>query len=239
MTTDQVAPKPKDIIVNFVLDESSSMTNCCEATISAFNEYVQNLAEGEKKDGSPKYFLSLTKFNTDRVDVVCAAQEISKVSSLNRQTYVPAAMTPLYDAIGRSIEATGDYLSTTEKDLGVLCVILTDGEENSSKEFTRDKIFQLIKKKESEGWQFLYLGTDHDAWKASGQIGIVHTNTASFRKENIGPVAHAMSIGTQAYASSGARSSNNWMADNIKNPEDHGIETKEQEEKADPYAWTS
>jgi hypothetical protein len=64
-----------------------------------------------------------------------------------------------------------------------MCTIMTDGEENSSREYTRAAIFKLITDKEKEGWAFAYLGANQDAWAASESIGIHRRNSANYQAD--------------------------------------------------------
>jgi len=62
----------------------------------------------------------------------------------------------------------------------VLCIIMTDGEENSSKEYTRKKVFSLIKAKEKDTWSFVYLGADQDAWSNAKGLGLLKGNVMAY-----------------------------------------------------------
>ena len=159
-------------IVNFILDETGSMTSCRSQTISGFNEYIKTL---QKKAGN--ILMSLTKFNSEKVEIVYAATPIKKVPELTEATFSPAALTPLYDAIGQTIRA----VEKESEKAKVLMVIMTDGYENASKEFVQKTIFDLIKKKQDEDdWTFVFLGADQDAWEAGQKLGLHRGNVMSF-----------------------------------------------------------
>ncbi|MCH7641347.1 hypothetical protein IID22_04065, partial [Patescibacteria group bacterium] len=87
---------PKRVMVNFVLDESGSMSAVRESTISAFNEYVNTL----KQEKTNTIKMTLTKFNSDKINRVYLNTPIAAVPELNRGSYNPASTTPLYDAVG-------------------------------------------------------------------------------------------------------------------------------------------
>jgi len=80
-----------------------------------------------------------------------------------------------------------------------LCVILTDGEENASKEYSRAQIFDMIKAYENEGWTFLYLGANHDVWAAGEDLGIGGDNLISFCRANINHTFDQLSQATADY----------------------------------------
>jgi len=159
----------KKMFVSFVLDETGSMMDVKEQTISGFNEYVDTL---KKEADSKKVRFTLTKFNSDKVEIVHDSVKMSKVAHLNSETYQPAALTPLYDAIGKTIRSLEKNLKSKKKRAKALVVIQTDGCENYSKEFNRADIFKLIDEKKKDGWTFAFLGADQDAYAASRKIGI-------------------------------------------------------------------
>lgn len=165
--------KKGKLFVSFVLDETGSMISCKEQTIGGFNEYIKGL----QNKGNDILF-TLTKFNTDKIDIIHDSVDIKDVLLLNDDTYIPAACTPLYDAIGRTVRSLEK--ETKGKKGGVLMVIQTDGLENASKEYTRDGIFNLITEKKKDGWTFAFLGADQDAWATSQFLGISKGNTLSY-----------------------------------------------------------
>jgi|SRR3990172_1726418 len=197
---------PKKTLVNFILDESGSMDCCRDATISGFNEYLKTL---NKIKGNVSF--SLTKFNSTKVDTVYVNKSIKDIVDLSRDTYIPDACTPLYDAIGSMVTKVGN----DAKNKKVLTIIMTDGQENSSKEYTREKIVNLIKEKESEGnWSFVYLGANQDAWLVGQSIGITsQANTFTYDPTKINAVMTNISKGTLAYATSLDMTTDNFCKD--------------------------
>lgn len=168
----------RKMLVNFLLDETGSMSDNTEVTISGVNEYITTLKNTQKKEGGQILF-SLTKFNSEKIDLMHVAKPIEKVEHLTSKTYAPANNTPLYDAIGDTIKKVSEELVKHAKLVipKVLFVILTDGEENSSHEYTKAKIAEMIKEKEKENWTFIYLGAKQDSWADAQMIGVATGNT--------------------------------------------------------------
>ena len=195
-----MAKRKNKVVVNFILDETSSMHSVWDSTIDGFNEYLSTLKSDEKVN----FLFSLTKFNSDKVDVVNVCDPVSKIKELTRDTYRPAAMTPLYDAIGQTVIETEKRLKEIKGKPSVLCVIQTDGYENCSREYNLEKIRSLITEKERDGWTFLYLGANQSAWEAGTMIGIAASNTASYSNTDSSSDAVFDSLGevTLNYASS-------------------------------------
>jgi len=156
----------RSILINFVLDKSGSMSSIREATISGFNEFKNDQAA---EDGNA--FFTLTLFDT-LFETVCEAVPIREVPDLDHRSYEPGGMTALYDAIGHTIRVSDDFVAANKPDQ-VLFVIMTDGEENSSREFTRDRIFQMIQDRQNlASYEFIYLGANQDSYASGHDMGM-------------------------------------------------------------------
>jgi len=186
----------KKTFVAFLLDETGSMNECKQATIEGYNEYVKTL-----KEDNGRYRFSLTKFDSEHITPVYDKVKLDEVEPLTDETYRPGALTPLYDAIARVIKAT----EKTVKKEQVLVVILTDGLENASHEYTREAVFSLIKDKEKEGWEFLYLGSNQDAWKVASSIGIKQDTSATYQPGQEKLAFAAAAASTRSYSKGGSQ----------------------------------
>lgn len=180
--------------VTLILDETGSMQSCKGAAIAGVNEYLKTL----KQMSEPVRF-TLTLFNSGKLEVRYGNVPVAQVADLTEQTYQPSQSTPLYDAIGLTLTVAGHEAQGESKKL---CVILTDGLENASREYTRDGIARLIKDQEAKGWTFVYLGADHDAWAAGGDLGIAGDNTVQFCRRDTGRTFDRLSEATSTYLSS-------------------------------------
>src|SRR5690606_6648700 len=115
--------------------------------------------------------------STPRTRLRCSSDgiPIQEVTDLDRDSYIPRATTPLLDAVGRLI-ARCDYNIRSCSHAGMpeenqVVVVITDGLENASREFSRQAIFDLITKRREQGWVFLFLGADQDVWAEGGRFG--------------------------------------------------------------------
>jgi uncharacterized protein YegL len=102
-----------------------------------------------------------------------------KLKQINNNSYNPEASTPLFDAMGFSINKLKQTLQN-QTDYNVLVTILTDGEENASKEFESNEIKRLVEELKQNRWTFTYIGTDHDVNKIASSLSI--NNTMVFKK---------------------------------------------------------
>jgi Mg-chelatase subunit ChlD len=98
---------------------------------------------------------------------------------LNNESYRPDSLTPLFDAMGFAINKLKQYLNG-KSDYNVLVTVLTDGEENASKEFSGMAIKSLVEELQQNRWTFTYIGTDHDVEKIAISLSI--KNTMVFEK---------------------------------------------------------
>lgn len=156
--------------ITIILDRSGSMSSVATDTIGGFNRFL-----ADQKSAPGEAMLSLNQFDHE-YEAVYRAIDIKSAPDLTASTFVPCGNTALLDAIGRGIVETGKRLgdlADDQKPEHVIFVILTDGHENASKEFTRQKIFDSIKHQtEKYNWKFLFLGANQDAIAVGATIGI-------------------------------------------------------------------
>lgn len=169
------------MIVVFLLDETGSMGSVRDATISGFNEYIDTLAKR-----TPDALLSLRLFSSEKYAILAQLTPIALAPRLSYKTYQPDGGPPLYDSIARLVRETETAVGPIEPPPEVLFVIMTDGEENASREFNRDRIFALITQKEEQGWSFVYLGANQDAWKVGASIGVNQARSMQYDASNTG-----------------------------------------------------
>jgi hypothetical protein len=170
----------RTILINFVLDKSGSMDVIRDATISGFNEFKNTQAA---EDGDA--FFTLTLFDTEFA-TVCQAVPMREVPDLDYASYAPGGMTALYDAIGHTMRITDDFAAANKPDQ-VLFVIMTDGEENASREFDRGRIFQMIQDRQKLAeYEFIYLGANQDSYATSQQIGMHANRSVDYAADSAG-----------------------------------------------------
>jgi hypothetical protein len=170
--------------ISFVLDRSGSMFSVREDTIGGVNQFLkaQQAATGEAN-------LTLAQFD-HQYEIVHNGLRIQDVPELKKSTFVPRGQTALFDAIGKTIIATGarlEKLPEAERPVQVIFVILTDGMENHSTEFTADKIKSMIQhQSEVYNWDFVFLGANQDAICTGTAMGIHAGNAMDFAADEVG-----------------------------------------------------
>jgi uncharacterized protein YegL len=162
------------ILINFVLDKSGSMDVIRDATISGFNEFKNDQA---REDGSA--FFTLTLFDT-RFDTVANAIPVADIYDLTHDTYRPGGTTALYDAIAHTMRLTDEFVAEHHP-RQVLFVIMTDGEENASREYRREQIFEMIRdRQDTAGYDFIYLGANQDSFAVGRAMGLREGRTMNY-----------------------------------------------------------
>jgi uncharacterized protein YegL len=159
--------------ITVVIDKSSSMGQHVRPTIDGFNKF---LTEQRKIEGEAK--LSVIQFN-DRVEVDCEAIALGDVEELSERTYTPSGMTAMNDAIATAIlraKARFGRLSEEDRPEKTIFVIITDGDENSSKEFPGNeglnRVKAMIEQQQTDGWKFIFLASNLNAVQLADGYGI-------------------------------------------------------------------
>lgn len=171
-------PRPDYTDVTLVLDRSGSMNSVREATIESFNGFLES-----QKHGAGVATISLIQFD-DQYEPVYAVRPIAEAPPLSRKTYQPRGSTALLDAIGRTIEETGQRYAAmpeAERPGAVVFVTLTDGFENASTQFTMARINERIAhQRDVYGWQFVFLAANQDAIATAAGMGIAAAQAVTF-----------------------------------------------------------
>jgi uncharacterized protein YegL len=162
-----------------LLDRSGSMESVRAETISGYNHFVK-----EQREAGDNASLTLVQFDSGGIDTLQEMTPIKAVPDLNSDTYQPRGMTPLLDALGRTIESTGKQLAAIPEDNRpdkVVFVVITDGQENASHQFTKAKIAEMIGLQEGAyKWNFVYLGANQDAFVEARGMNINVATAAAF-----------------------------------------------------------
>ena len=156
-----------------ILDKSGSMSSIAKAAIAGFNETVGGIRSAQERfKDTQEHFVSLMIFCDCEKTMVYDMVPVDKVKDLTSREYRPCCCTPLYDAMGISINALHKAIKDKEDATAVVTVI-TDGLENASKEYSGQAIKALVERmKDEEGWNFAYIGTNQDVEATSASLSI-------------------------------------------------------------------
>jgi hypothetical protein len=165
--------KPVDSLfgdkIVFILDESGSMQSIKNDIVGSINHFISK--QKKLKTERPAYF-SLVKFN-ETVNNVVSNIDLKQTTSLKEEDYRPNGCTALYDAIGQTIDR---FRYETD----VLLVVITDGEENSSKAYSLKQVKDMLEEKQqNRNWSYVYLCNDLSTEKQGNSLGFANSGYAS------------------------------------------------------------
>lgn len=171
-----------------ILDRSGSMSKVCDDTIGGFNTFLE---EQKKVPGTAT--MTLVQFN-GTCETTYNDVPLEHIAPLNRLNYVPSGWTALNDALGNTIDMVGLKLASMpekERPSKVVVVVITDGEENQSRDFAGFNGLAKVKEKvkhqtDKYSWSFSFLGANIDAFSTGVSYGITLANVISYTSNNVG-----------------------------------------------------
>ena len=148
--------------IMILMDGSGSMETLRTGVIDGVNKFVAS-----QKEAKGRALFSLAQFDSVgislRYNTIYDFRDIQEVPKLTRETYVPNGGTPLLDATSKAVKEFGAKLAAipeSHRPGKVILVIVTDGEENSSRDTTRAQVKEMLKhQQEKYNWQVVYLGS--------------------------------------------------------------------------------
>ena len=161
----------EEMDIVFLLDRSGSMGGTEDDTIGGYNSYIK-----EQKKNNVRV---TTVLFDNEYELLNDRTPINKVKELTRENYYVRGSTALLDAIGRSIT----YIDS-KKSKKAIFIITTDGYENASREYSKDKIRDMIKS--HDNYEFMYIGADIDSYSEGTSLGISKKNISNYRKDRKG-----------------------------------------------------
>ena len=176
----------------FILDRSGSMSGLASDTIGGFNSMISK----QKKEEGECYvttvlFDSMVETLHDRV-------KLSEIKEMTDKEYFVRGSTALLDAIGSTIKHIGNihkYVREEDVPAHTIFVITTDGMENSSREYSSDKVKKMIEKKKGKGWEFIFLGANIDAVETAKHFGIAKENAVNYHCDAKGTALNFDGVG--------------------------------------------
>lgn len=178
--------------IAFVIDRSASMSPLTEATINGFNSFID-----EQRTQPGEATVTMTLFN-HVVDIEARSVPLDTIKKMDYQTYRTGGNTAMNDAIAMTINDVGERLSVmdeSDRPSKVVVVIITDGEENHSKIYTRDQVADMIKhQKEKYGWDFVFMGANIDVQATAMSMNIDLSNAGAFAATTVGVAENYRSI---------------------------------------------
>lgn len=201
----------KAMKVAMIVDRSGSMESIESATVEGLNAFIFE----QKQSSGIEVSLQIVQFDNVYEQVysgpVAGAPRftLSETPKTGEFRFEPRNNTALRDAIGKTIVSVGEELGALaeeQRPSKVVIVIMTDGMENASKEFSASRIAEMIKhQQEIYNWQFQYLGANQDAVAVGATMNIPAANSVMYAASNAGTrsVMASVSRNTQNYGITG------------------------------------
>jgi uncharacterized protein YegL len=169
-----------------ILDASGSMERLKQDVIGGFNQLV-----GAQKEGSGDCVISVVQFSSfGQQKTIVQRKPIKHAAHLTNATYRVSGWTALRDAMGSVIDKVGNRLAETlesERPDNVIIAVITDGEENHSREYSAARIREMVTRQQDEyNWTFIFVGTNQDAVLEGMKLGITEGTTATFYNSPVG-----------------------------------------------------
>jgi len=195
--------KEPNILVDLIVDRSSSMYHQTKDVIKGINEYL----DGLRQDKENRILVSLTLFD-DQIETPYVLTPIAEVPVLDDSVYFPRGCTALNDAVGITLNRLERHIREYKEEPKVLVVILTDGLNNVTREFKAGEIQKKISDldREKDNYTIVYLGSHADAWAVGQSLGISGGSSMSFDQNNLVGTMRGMSTATSNYARSREKS---------------------------------
>lgn len=168
----------------FIIDKSGSMSGLESDTIGGFNSMLK------EQQAAPGEAIVTTVLFDHEYELLHDRLDIQAIAPLTDKDYTVRGNTALNDAVGKTINKISQAHRHTSEDYRaekVLFVIITDGEENASREYSEDKIREMIERqKQKYGWEFIFLGANMDAVKEADKYGIAADRAQNYRADSCG-----------------------------------------------------
>lgn len=167
---------------NYILvigDRSGSMADKLTDAVGGYNSFIR-----EQKKLNKKVFVTLVLFD-DRYEILYDKMDCKNIADIGTEKWGAIGSTALLDAMGKGISSFTNGLSAEDiENSNFFVVIITDGEENSSREWNKDKIKHLISDKEAKGWNFIFLAKDMEAIHDAHTYGLSAGSTYTYNAED-------------------------------------------------------
>lgn len=217
------APVTADIYHVFVLDKSGSMSSTRKQTLDGINTSIEGIKEDATNTPDIEHHFSLITFSDpDKIELVFWNKPIDEINKMSPEDYVPGGGTALLDAIGTTITRieTDKEIAPKikEKTAQVLLTVLTDGEENVSKEYKFDQIQDKVKGLQDDkenGWTVTYIGASPQTMATATSMGFAMTNTQVYDSSAVGTQSmyDNLKVARSSYSMSSAKGLKKCSAD--------------------------
>ena len=157
-----------------ILDESGSMSSIYKETLQSINEVLGGIRKNQEEHPEQRHNATLVTFEGNGISGVKTRRDrvpIEKIDNLTEKDYRPGGCTPLYDAMGQTLNRLEGLVAEGDK---VMATIITDGYENASEEYSGKTVKALVSRLREKGWVFAYIGANQDAVEVARDLNIAN-----------------------------------------------------------------
>lgn len=166
-----------------ILDKSGSMECIRQAAIDGFNETLNGIKKAQERFAdTQEHYVSLVAFCACEMKQIFDKVPVTEAKPLTADDYQPCCCTPLYDAMGFTLNGMRKHVKAID-DAVVVVTIITDGLENASKEYNGKSIKELVEQLKGEGWTFTYMGANQDALEVAERMSIRNSRNFDYSNE--------------------------------------------------------
>lgn len=180
------APLQTTVFNLIIIDESGSMSSLSQQTVSGCNEVLNTIRSAEKSNPNVRQLVSIYLFQSNAENpshYLFKNVPIAKVRNVTPDDYRPWGGTPLLDAVGMTLTDV-EAVASTHVDAVGLVTVITDGEENSSRHYTYNKVASIISRLKEMGWTFNIIGANIDVVALGKSLAV--DNTMKFQASSVG-----------------------------------------------------
>lgn len=168
-TSNESCSEVKHIHNLIILDESGSMQSIYRPALTGVNETLQTIRNAQMDHEEQNHSVSLIAFDSGHYNRIYNNIPSEKAVDITKDQYRPEGCTPLYDAMGRSINELRPHVNAGDV---VLVTVITDGYENASREYNGKAIKSLVEEMKNQGWVFTYIGANQDVEAVAASMSI-------------------------------------------------------------------
>lgn len=155
-----------------ILDESGSMSSIYKETLQSMNEVLGGIRKNQEEFPEQQHFVTFVTFEGHGIEGIKVRRDrvpIRTIQDLTEKDYRPGGCTPLYDAMGKTLNELEGLVNEGDK---VMATIITDGYENASTEYSGRTVKTLVERLRKKGWVFAYIGANQDAVEVAKDLNI-------------------------------------------------------------------
>ena len=183
-----------------ILDESGSMSSIYRPTIQSMNEVINGIRKNQREYPEQRHYVTIVTFEGNGPEGVKTRRDrvpIQTVKDFTEMDYCPGGCTPLYDAMGITLNNMESVILPDDK---VMATVITDGFENASREYNGSTIKTLMSRLREKGWVIAYIGANQNAVEVARGLNIKHALNFDATPEGMAKTGISFSIASKKMA---------------------------------------